>query len=297
MDSAHGISPHKTVLTLIGLDSATNAEIIQHEGKANLIRLRVKFEVHPVPKGTVTSMLHTLHDGSHVKLIGARELIAIPVWNGNRTIDHNHVETIKASLHDIKALDFGFRIVTCMVEDAGGNKIKESKIIDGQHRHKVLTDHFQDNFCAEDFPVLVLEKAVTTEAEIITYFRRLNTQLPIAWKSDPVMVANEYIKALECKFNRKERLIRPGATKRPYISTDKIREKFLEVFKKGIASESPDDIKGFIQKVEAWNEKQTKASEFILLQDRKDKDIIQKAADKGFMLAVDPKMPWIDCLN
>jgi hypothetical protein len=242
-------------------------------------------------------MLHTLHDGSHVKLIGARELIAIPVWNGNRTIDHTHVETIKASLHDIKTLDFGFRIVTSMVEDAGGNRIKESKIIDGQHRHKVLTDHFQNNFCAEDFQVLVLEKAVTTEAEIITYFRRLNTQLPIAWKSDPVMVANEYIKAVEFKFNKKEKFIRSGATKRPYLSIDKIREKFLEVFKRGSSSESPQAIQAFVQKVEAWNEKQIKASEFILLQDRKDKDIIQKAADKKFMLAVDVKLGWIsDCL-
>lgn len=242
-------------------------------------------------------MLHTLHDGSHVRLMNARELVAIPVWNGNRTIDHKHVETIKASLHDIKVLDFGFRIVTCMVEDAGGNKIKESKIIDGQHRHKVLTDHFQNNFCAEDFQVLVLEKDVTTESEIITYFRRLNTQLPIAWKSDPVMVANEYIKALEGTFNKKEKFIRSGATKRPYLSVDKIREKFLDAFKRGPSSESPQAIQAFVQKVETWNEKQIKASEFILLQDRKDKDIIQKAADKKFMLAVDPKMCWIsECL-
>jgi len=244
-------------------------------------------------------MLHTLHDGSHVRLMNARELVAIPVWNGNRTIDHNHVETIKASLHDIKALDFGFRIVTSMEQDAGGNVIKESKIIDGQHRHKVLSDHFKENLCAEDFQIIVLEKAVSTEAEIITYFRRLNTQLPIAWKSDPAMVANEYIKALELKFNtKKEKFIRSGATKRPYVSTDKIREKFLEVFKKkGIASESPQVIKAFIQKVEQWNDKETKASEFVLLQDRKDKDIIQKAADKKFMLAVDAKLPWIsDCL-
>jgi len=231
--------------------------------------------------------------------MNARELIAIPVWNGNRTIDHNHVETIKASLHDIKHLDFGFRIVTYMEEDAGGNRVRVSKIIDGQHRHRVLADYFQEHFCAEDFQILVLEKPIATESEIITDFRRLNTQLPIAWKSDPAMVANEYIKALELKFNtKKEKFIRSGATKRPYLSTDKIREKFLEVFKKkGAASESPEAIKAFVQKVEEWNDKETKASEFILLQDRKDKDIIQKAADKKFMLAVDAKLSWIsDCL-
>ena len=242
-------------------------------------------------------MLHTLHDGSHLRLMNARELVAIPVWNGNRTIDHNHVETIKASLHDIKALDFGFRIVTYMEDDAGGNRVKVSKIIDGQHRHKVLTDYFQENFCADDFQILVLEKPIDSESEIISDFRRLNTQLPIAWKSDPAMVANEYIKALEEKFNKKEKFIRSGATKRPYLSTDKIRERFLEIFKRLPASESPQAIKAFVQKVEAWNENQIKGSEFILLQDRKDKDIIQKAADKKFMLAVNAKLSWIsDCL-
>jgi hypothetical protein len=229
--------------------------------------------------------------------MNARELVAIPVWNGNRTIDHNHVETIKASLHDIKALDFGFRIVTYMEDDAGGNRVKVSKIIDGQHRHKVLTDYFQENFCADDFQILVLEKPIDSESEIISDFRRLNTQLPIAWKSDPAMVANEYIKALEEKFNKKEKFIRSGATKRPYLSTDKIRERFLEIFKRLPASESPQAIKAFVQKVEAWNENQIKGSEFILLQDRKDKDIIQKAADKKFMLAVNAKLSWIsDCL-
>lgn len=242
-------------------------------------------------------MLHTLHDGSHVRLMNARELVAIPVWNGNRTIDHKHVETIKESLYDIKHLDFGFRIVTYVEEDAGGNRVKVSKIIDGQHRHKVLTDYFQDNFCAEDFKILVLEKSIGSESEIISDFRRLNTQLPIAWKSDPVMVANEYIKALEGKFNKKEKFIRSGATKRPYLSTDKIRKRFLEIFKRGAASESPQTIKAFVEKVEVWNDKQIKASEFILLQDRKDKDIIQKAADKKFMLAVNVKLSWIsDCL-
>ena len=71
-----------------------------------------KFEAQSTPFYTIPKMLHTLHDGSHVRLMKARELVAIPVWNGNRTIDHKHVETIKDSLYDIKHIDFGFRIVT-----------------------------------------------------------------------------------------------------------------------------------------------------------------------------------------
>jgi hypothetical protein len=245
--------------------------------------------------------LHILHDGSNVKLISARQLVAIEIWNGNRIIDTEHVKKIKASLTDIKLIDFGFRIITRMVEDAGGNIIKESKIIDGQHRHKVLTDYFQDNLCAEDFQVLVLEKEVSTESEIITYFKQLNTQLPIAWKSDPAMVANEYIKAIEGKFNtKKEKMVRDSSTKRPYLSIEKIREKFLEIFKqRGIASESSEEIHAFIERVLILNERLLKDSDMVILQGGKRDiiDIVQKAATKKFMLAVDPKLKWIhECL-
>lgn len=243
-------------------------------------------------------MLHTLNDGSIVKLISARELVAIPIWQGNRIISQKHVDTIKASVKDIKSLDFGFRIVTAVIEDAGGNATKESKIIDGQHRHKVLSDYFQENLFSEDFKVLVLEKEVGDESEIITYFKQLNTQLPIAWKSDPAMVANQYIHALCTTFNtKKESLIRDKSTKRPFLSVEKVREKFLEIFHRGTASESAEDIKAFIERVVAYNEAQYKESDMIILAGRKDADIVQKAADKKFMLAVNPRLQWIsDCL-
>lgn len=242
--------------------------------------------------------LHTLHDGSKVKLVSARDLIAIEIWNGNRIIDTEHVKRIKGSLADVKAIDSGFHIITRTVQDAGGNPVKESKIIDGQHRHKVLTDYFHENFCAEDFQVLVREKEVASESEVITYFKQLNTQLPIAWKSDPTMVANEYIKALCIQFTgKKERLIREGATKRPYLSVEKVREKFLEIFKAGTASESPEQIKAFVVRVIQYNANEVVQSEFKLLGQTKDREIIEKAASKKFMLAVDPKLAWIaECL-
>ena len=33
-----------------------------------------------------TTVLHTLHDGSIIRVMGARELIKIPVWHGNNII-------------------------------------------------------------------------------------------------------------------------------------------------------------------------------------------------------------------
>jgi hypothetical protein len=247
-------------------------------------------------------MLHTLNDGSVLKLISAKELVAIPIWNGNRIIDKAHVDTIKASVKDnIKALDFGFRIVTYVVTDPNGLLVKESKIIDGQHRHRVLRDYFLENYFQEDFQIVVLDKEVTSESEKITYFKQLNTQLPIAWKSDPAMVTNEYIKALEAKFNtKKESMIRDKSTKRPYLSVEKVREEFQKIFKvKGVASESPEDINAFVERVVALNERLIQGADMAILQSGKKEtmDIIQKAAAKKFMLAVDPKLKWISlCL-
>ena len=243
-------------------------------------------------------MLHTLNDGSVLKLISAKEFVAIPIWNGNRIIDQAHVDTIKASVKDnIKSLDFGFRIVTDVVIDPNGLLVKESKIIDGQHRHRVLRDYFLENYFHEDFQIVVLEKELTSESEKITYFKQLNTQLPIAWKSDPAMVTNEYIKALEAKFNtKKESMIRDKSTKRPYLSVEKVREVFLDIFKKnGVASESPDHINLFVDRVVALNERLMQGADMAILQGGKKEtmDIIQKASAKKFMLAVDPKLKWI----
>ena len=43
--------------------------------------------------------IHTLHDGTSIKIISSHDLIKIPVWQGNRIIDHNHVENIKLKLY------------------------------------------------------------------------------------------------------------------------------------------------------------------------------------------------------
>ena len=202
---------------------------------------------------------------------------------------------IKAGLKNIQNLDFGFRIVSYDEIDAGGNTIRHSCVVDGQHRHRVLYDHFHENFCEPDFPVIVLEKSVKNEAEIIVYFKELNNQLPIQWKSDPQMVANEYIKALSAAFNgKKEQMIRSKTTTRPYLSVDRLREKLVLSDLK----ESPEEIEAFVGRVVAWNQHEINEWAIKALQTKKVMaDMMKKAADKKFMLALDPGMAWIgECL-
>lgn len=247
-----------------------------------------------------SSTLHTLHDGSILRVMGAKELVRLPVWNGNRIIDNAHVQRIKDALgHKVQKLDFGYRIVTYDEVDAGGNLVTMSCIIDGQHRHRVLHDFFQESMCEPDFQVIVLEKKVKCEAEIITYFKELNNQMPILWKTDPNMLANEYIKALIAVFNvRKDVLIRPKSTVRPYLSVDKLRE-VLVGFSEQL-KESPEEIKRFVERALRYNAKVLEDSDVSMALSTKkgQAEIIQRAADHKFMLAVDPRLPWIgECLK
>lgn len=219
------------------------------------------------------------------------------MWQGNRIIDHSHVARIKVSLKNIQNLDFGFRIVSYDEIDAGGNTIRHSCVVDGQHRHRVIYDHFHENLCEPDFPVIVIEKQVKNESEIIMYFKELNNQLPIQWKSDPQMVANEYIKALCIAFNvnKKEPMIRSKTTTRPYLSVDRLREKLVL----SVLKESPEDIQDFVGRVIDWNRSELAGWAIKAVEAKKVMaDMMKKAAEKKFMLALDPGMPWIgECLR
>ena len=242
--------------------------------------------------------LHTLYDGSRLRIMGAKELIELPVWQGNRIMDTAHVQKIKSEVgNKVQKLDYGYRIVTCNEQDAGGHPIKVSYIIDGQHRHKVLHDYFHENLCEPDFDVVVLEKQVNSESEIITCFKELNNQKPIPWKSDPNLLANGYIAELSAAFNsKKEQLIRLKSTTRPYLSVDKLREAL--VLQVCSLTESVDEIKAFVERVKEYNKRELANAGLTALGSKKNSEIIAKAAKHGFMLAVDPKLTWIkECLK
>jgi len=155
----------------------------------------------------------------------ANELIGLPVCQLNRIIDSAHVARIRAAVGDeVRTLDFGYRLVRCPIVDGGGATVWAMFLVDGQHRHAVLREYFTSELCAADFDVVVIVKDVATEMEIIEYFNTLNTVKPILW-SDPNLVVNLYIQGLEAEFNKgKTVFLRKGATCRPYLSVDKLRE-------------------------------------------------------------------------
>lgn len=245
-------------------------------------------------------MLHRLHNGSNVRVINAKDFIKIPIWNGNRIKSPEHIKRISDKVKDnITSLDFGYHIVTRMIEDADGNNVTETLVVDGQHRHQVLLEYFNQHVCEPDFPIVVVEKEVEDESDIIAYFNTINTQNPISWKSDSKLIANKYLDALLKTFNHKgKKNIREKPTKRPYIFVEQIRKELCELCKKDVG-EGKEEIDRFIRRVSEYNTRLLSEADLssILFPDTEKEKLIAKAKELKFILGIDPKLPWISsCL-
>jgi len=221
----------------------------------------------------------------------ASELVSVPVWKGNRIIDSAHVAAIRSTVGSaVQSLDFGYRLVTYNAMDAAGRTILVTELVDGQHRHAVLCEHFKPPYFGTDFDVVVTVKHVDSELEIIEYFNTLNSVKSIIW-TDTNLVVNAYIAALERAFNKpKHVFIRKAATHRPYLSAEKIRE---ELKKYSALPGSKSAVEAFVGKVVAWNTERMRTAELEAALSGKSAEALTKAAGIGFMLAIDAKLPWI----
>ena len=237
--------------------------------------------------------LHTLADGNVLCVMKASELITIPIWKGNRILDMAHVAEISAEVGDeIEKLDFCYRIINIPETDCTGRHIMGRYVIDGQHRLSVLTRVFHTS--VRDFDVIILKKDVKDESDAISYFRTLNKTKIIDY-DDENLQCNKYIEHLMNIFNTSRQLIRHGATKRPYLSVDKLREALL--VHKTYFSSDIDQIKLFVAHAVIENEKGILHREIELaLNTNKTKtiaNILESAIERKFVLAIDPKLQWI----
>jgi len=162
-------------------------------------------------------------DNSKWNIMLASELCQISIWNGNRTIDENHIKRIESDIVSLKDLNLNPYRVAIIDEDGEEHKF----IIDGQHRATILVRNLE-KVKNEDFNVMVLQKRYNSESEIINYFKIFNATKSISWKEDPNLVANKYVELLIKEFNKKSQLIRAGRTAKPYLSSDRIREALIQ---------------------------------------------------------------------
>jgi len=225
----------------------------------------------------------------------AKDLITIPIWKGNRILDEIHAKSIKEAVGTkVQSLDSGFNIIKYDEKNADNKTITVSYLIDGQHRASVIRDFYRDNYCEPDFDLTVTELVVESESDAVEYFNKINNVKRQHWKTDPTILVNKYIVALEKKYNtnKKTPLIRLGSTHRPYLSSEKLREEFKANI--ALLKQSTEDIAAFIEKVERKNRELLNEIQIeIALPSAKDIKIKERAIDLQFALACHPSLSWI----
>jgi len=256
-------------------------------------------------------ILHTFSDNSVLKKINVRELVTIPVWRGNRYIDLEHARQIEEDIGpNATRLDSTiFRVIKYKE-----GTTQQTFLIDGQHRQHVLKLHHNQPQ-PPSFDVLVIEKEVEEESDAIEYFNTLNNVKP-QFETDPKLLANKYIHALEAAFNitkPRNLLIRPEGvtTRRPYLSSDRLRSALEENVR--YLKQSKESLATFVARVKEWNEEQlrnlttaptaptttepsqastTHPAIYIT------KATLEATLAKKFALALDPSLPWVGlCLR
>jgi len=228
--------------------------------------------------------LHTYSDGSKLYKMSAKALVQIPIWKGNRIIDRAHVASIQRSIQgNITLLDSGYKIVQYTEYDASNQPIKASYIIDGQHRISVVQEYFEAHPDALDFFATVTQLRVESEADVIDYFNTINNVKPIQFEEDKNLFVNKYIQALCTEYNHGWTLIRPGATKRPYLSVDKLREGLIKRYHelKGLSAHM------FVVRCVEANQR------LLSSLPPSHEKTVQKAMQLQFVLALDDKLRWL----
>ena len=240
-------------------------------------------------------MLHHYNDGSILKIMWAKELISVPVWKGNRILDTEHASKIKEAIGDnINRLDSGYTIIRYNEEASDGRIIMSSYLIDGQHRASVIRDFYNSTVCEPDFQLTITERTVESESEAIDYFNSINNVKPQFWKTDPNLLVNSYIKALETHYNKNKKalLIRSDNTKRPYLAVSALRDALrmnVELLKSNV-----DDINKFVEKVNKYNTSLINQFRIDFTQPNgKDEKIKERMISIGFTLAYDLRMRWV----
>jgi hypothetical protein len=240
-------------------------------------------------------ILHTFHDGSVLRKLSAKSLITIPIWKGNRILNTEHVTNLRKAIGTgIQLLDSGYCTIQYPELDAANNEVMQTYIVDGQHRTAVLKEYFEPPCFDPDFIVLVRQKTVKNETEAIRYFNAINNSKPQQWQHDPKLVANSYIVAMEGVFNQVKgwAALRQGATHRPFLSTDRLREQLL-LHK---LNPDPEAIAACLQKLSEWNRRKCQETQLRLAMEPEAKDakLWAKALELECMLAMD--FSWITVL-
>lgn len=235
-------------------------------------------------------IIHTFSNMAVLRKMQARDLIHIEIWNGNRTLNHEHkrqiVESLKIGVH---GLDLNpFHIIRYPIEDPDtGEQLFKTYIIDGQHRASILKDAYTVNTEALYFDVIVIEHSCSSEEDAIRYFKILNTTHAVEWKDDPKLLANKYVAGIEKEFNKgKTKFVRQHGCHRPYLSLEKLRDAIIKykIHEKG------RKLADFVSFARTKN---LETCEYFKALGENEK-LIERSVAMGFCLALDETFKWME---
>lgn len=223
--------------------------------------------------------------------MSAKALCRIPIWKGNRIVDEEHVKQLKSAIGtEVTRLDSGYRVIQYEEEDEKGGRVAKSYVVDGQHRIRVLSDYFQRSHEHPDFIVTVTEMELASEASAIQYFNEINTVKPIQFEEEPMMIINRYVLGLSGVYPG---IIRPGVTRRPFLSADKLRTILLP----HVSALKRWTVPSFTEACQKINqERLQQLREQLATIKEKDKKMLTKTVELGFTLAWDERFRWIEVL-
>ena len=234
-------------------------------------------------------ILHTYHDGSKLYKMSIQSLLQVPIWKGNRIIDMNHVTAIQHAVQkNVMLLDSGYKTIQFLEYDAANCPIKRTYVIDGQHRLSVVGSYFEQYPDAPDFYVTVTQMKAASESDVIDYFNTINNDKPIQFQEDPTIIANTYVHAMMGRFNQYIQVFRSGATKRPYMSVDKVRD----ALRKRVDRLKDMPVDTFVARCVDVNQQLLDELLHVVLD--KDAKMIQKMIQLEFALAFDTTYKWLD---
>lgn len=235
-------------------------------------------------------LLHIYSNGSKLFRTTIRKILDVPIWKGNRILDHTHVNQIRNMLEStgtsVESLDSGYHIVEYDEEDAVGQLCSVRYLIDGQHRYEVIKQMIEP---CTDFKVTCVIKKVQSESEVIDYFNTINHAKPIQFEEEPSVIINRFLAGIQKVFTKK--LIRTGKTVRPYISINDLRDELT----KHIASLRRLKVERFLENIQKENLNILRILELELatIENLKDKKIKESAVEHKFALGVVKGFPWI----
>ena len=208
-------------------------------------------------------------------------------------MDLEHAARIKAAIaSDVKKLDSNYSVIQYVEPNADGAPVVQRYLIDGQHRASVVRDFFRDTLCEPDFTVTVREKTVESESDAVDYFNAINNVKRQHWKTDPILIVNKYIQRIEQRLNtnKKSPLVRCNG-KRPYLSSDRLREGLLKYADRLRGSE--EEITRFLDAMVRENTAMLKSLEVESVANQNNRALIERALAVKFALAYAPHLPWI----